>query len=572
MVQPADADLSLEQIQVQDGTKDGTFTSKDPSEAMYGPEVVSIEPPSMSEATVFQLYRGVFVKAADKHSRLWVDLTQMELCCSETDTPAQSSNRLPISDIQETSITDVGDAKVLNVFYIGYGLFPSLRRKNQDTTKETVSVEGLLERTQAMLDFREALEKLREQSDPKRRFIQQRLFQYLWRHRAKTFSEDGLFEAQAILSFNLDPKRGVKYLKEKPMLKDKFKTDADVGEWLASMSSSKKGGIDPSVLGNYFSRVDTMDCFKEFVTHLDFRDSDIVGAMRTLFDTFKPGGESQVVTRILELFSSAYLAQWQESGKDMVPKVVYVDADSVFQIAVSLIMLNTGLHIVTKKVGKKTPQAPMTVEEYIKNVRQLISEEHVPDEALSDWYEKIRSEEIQLQPLPRVAFSELPVQPDIEGWLIVFTGTARYRFWAVLAIQRLYFFSDEDDLDPREPVLQVDMRDVRAYAVSSNKDIEKKFKDDLKPRKGFFQCCSKGSCREGLEPDAALREMYPERAFEICNPRGNGSPDEFLVLLQPEPKPGSPNTVEGKLKKLVLVAETRDLMDKWASLITSGPM
>ncbi len=36
------------------------------------------------------------------------------------------------------------------------------------------------------------------------------------------------------------------------------RTDAEVGEWLADMATQKRG-IDPSLLGNYFSRRDTLE-------------------------------------------------------------------------------------------------------------------------------------------------------------------------------------------------------------------------------------------------------------------------------------------------------------------------
>merc|ERR1719183_3011901 len=99
------------------------------------------------------------------------------------------------------------------------------------------------------------------------------------------------------------------------------------------------------MLGAYFSRKDTLETFRSFVNCLDFSNIDIVTALRTLFDTFKPGGEGQVITRILEYFSEAYFAQWQRNGDGLRPSTGYRDADSVLQVAVSLIMLNTSLHV-----------------------------------------------------------------------------------------------------------------------------------------------------------------------------------------------------------------------------------
>merc|ERR1712032_399834 len=106
---------------------------------------------------------------------------------------------------------------------------------------------------------------------------------------------------------NLDPKEGVAYLRGKLGKA----TDTEVGEWLAQMSTLK-GGLDPTMLGSYFSRRESLEVFKSFVHCLDFGADDIVEALRRLFDTFKPGGEGQVISRILELFAEAYLLQWSK--------------------------------------------------------------------------------------------------------------------------------------------------------------------------------------------------------------------------------------------------------------------
>lgn len=121
--------------------------------------------------------------------------------------------------------------------------------------------------------------------------------------------EVALYEAQAVLAFNLEPKEGVAYIKSR-LGKH---SDDEIGEWLAQMST-QKGGLDPTMLGSYFSRRDTLDIFRAFVRRIDFEGADIVAALRKLFDTFKPGGEGQVITRILEMFAEAYFVQWRSLG------------------------------------------------------------------------------------------------------------------------------------------------------------------------------------------------------------------------------------------------------------------
>lgn len=406
----------------------------------------------------------------------------------------------------------------------------------------------------ALQDFAHCLTQLLDSRDQEGKqgleFIQKRLFQYLWRHSGNSFSEVEAYEAQAVLAFNLEPRGGVKYLREK-LGKG---TDVEVGAWLAHMSTVK-GGMDPTMLGAYFSRRDTLDVFKAFVRCLDFKNSDIVAALRLLFDTFKPGGEGQVITRILEYFAEAYFIQWSTCKESTLPKTEYANEDSVLQVAVSLIMLNTGLHVAPKKnPGKRLVGAVMTVEEYIGNVRQVVDAKEIPDAALTSWYEAVKCLEISVEPMPRVAFTQLPVQPDIEGWLIaVLNPNLQYRYWAVLALQRLYLFSDANDM---EPVETMDLKDAVVRTPHSDKACKERFSADLKVKTSLscIQCFARPGRLDVADAEA--------RAFEVCQQNFNPNRPQWLEKLS---KLGKPRT------RLPLVAECTDLMEKWVSLISSGP-
>merc|ERR1712187_28688 len=101
------------------------------------------------------------------------------------------------------------------------------------------------------------------------------------------------------------------------------------------------------------------------------------------------------------------------------------------------------------KLGKRAASAAMTVEEYIENTRRVVGPGEVPEEALRSWYEAVKQSEISVEPLPRVSFAKLPVQPDIEGWLVAVLGSqTQQRFWAVLALRRMYLFSDASEVEP----------------------------------------------------------------------------------------------------------------------------
>lgn len=515
---------------------------------------------SVEASSIYKLYRGATGEVAGQSCRIWADFPALQLCWAIYDDLPRSWDRLSLLDLvscRHEGSVDVRDERPLRLDVFASSLqadgsSPDRGRREpeheavlpeRDESSPALVVSAAGANGRALQVFGEALSQLIKARDSEGirglEFIQQRLFQYLWRRAATSFTEEALYEAQAVLAFNLDPKEGVAYLKAHLRKQDQ----AEIGQWLAQMAALK-GGLDPTMLGAYFSRRDTLEVFKSFVRCLDFSKRDMVGALRLLFDTFKPGGEGQVITRILEMFAEAYFLQWQQNQESILPRTHYTKSDDVEQVAVSLIMLNTGLHVAPKKnPGIKL----MTVEEYIKNTRRVVGADKVPDEALQHWYDQVKEVEISVEPMPRASFSNLPVQPDIEGWLIlVLNSQVQKRYWAVLALQRLYLFSDRDEVDPAEAV---NMRGARATGVLADKGAQDRFSRDLHSSKAKCMCfVAKGPLDVGdAEP----------RAFEVVQTQTNNA-----AWLQKLTKPRT---------RLSLVAESPDLMEKWVSLIASGP-
>ncbi|CAE7873834.1 CYTH1 [Symbiodinium necroappetens] len=433
-------------------------------------------PELIDSAEVYRLYRGACGAEGDiqERCRIWVDFTRLQIAVAEYNTPASPTNCISLLDITwchcDALDQDSSWLYRIDVFSRSPpkgGASPTRQTRPEPMQKPRISVAGS---STTLQEFGLALQKLLKSRDNEGHgrlyFIQKRLFQYLWRSVQLSVSEDRLVEAQAVLAFNLNPKEGIAYLKRK-LKKD---TDDEIGEWLSQVCT-ERGGLDPTMLGDYFSRRDTLQIFWSFVSRIDFSKQDLVSALRQLFDTFKPGGEGQVITRILEYFAESYFLQWQKQADSASSLTNYKSSDTVFQVAVSssadaigLIMLNTGLHVASKKL-KKANTAAMTLEEYISNTRRLVSEEEVPNEALRTWFEDISCTEISVEPMPRTPFSKLPVQPNIEGWLIaVMEGARRLRFWAVLVLQRIYLFSDsQGDVDPEDVI---DLKDVAVAALA----------------------------------------------------------------------------------------------------------
>lgn len=521
----------------------------------------SVKPPDhLTAKDVYKLYRGVagIVVGPVGTGRIWVDFVNLELRWATRDLPSPPENRMSLFDItwcqckllqgaadkQETSPPEECQLDVFGTSYVGQKVM-SLKPPAA-ILKPTVSICGPLE---LMQQFLEALQQLLKSRDKEGHgvlhFVSKRLFQYLWVNQRMTLSEDQLFEAQAVLEFNVHPKDGIAYLKSKLHKQ----SDDQVGEWLASVCM-EKGGLDPTMLGEYFSRRDTDQIFKAFMRRIDFKGLDTLDALRQLFDTFKPTGEGAVISRILDSFGESYFQQWQKQDVRE-PPTAFAGSDSVLQVAVSLIMLNTGIHIAPVKCSKQTV-AVMTVEEYIRNTRLCVSDEEVPDETLRTWYDKVSKVQISVEPIPRAPFSKLPVQPDIEGRLVVvLNAQAQKRYWAVLVLKRLYLFTDVSDNDPEE---KIDLKDIIVHPVAEEQSASERFHSDLSTDTGCASCCMRR--RSSFEDESEFVDELRQAedcAFEVTTQSG-----EATLLQKSCKKPRA---------YVAFVAESPDLMEKWVNHI-----
>jgi len=280
-------------------------------------------------------------------------------------------------------------------------------------------------------------------------------------------------------------------------------------------------------------------------------------------DTFKPPGEGQVISRILDEFASAYWEQWLTG--DIEPRVHFKSTDSVLQVAVTLVMLNTELHVAPKKVKKA--KEPMDLNGYVSLVRRCVAEDEVPREALGFWYDNVKLEEISMEPMPRTPFSKLPVQPEIEGWLLLILGPRPgqreiYRYWGVLALQRLYLFSDKSDIEQFDAV---DLKNATVARVAEDVAARKRYAQDLQPRFSGRPCCPCNMLCQRAQPLDIQHYLEADtRAFEIRLPTTSSRfHAKFQDLLDELPF--------AKRHRLALVAETDELCAKWVGLISSGP-
>ena len=148
--------------------------------------------------------------------------------------------------------------------------------------------------------------------------------------------------------------------------------------------------IDKQRVGIYLSRGPESDypfqalLRTQFVALFDFQNLSFPTSLRKYLSKFRLPGEAQCIDRLMEVFSKEYFEQHKES-------TIFKNADAVFVLAFSTIMLNTDLHNPTIKADQR-----MTLEEFLRNNRGINSGDSLPDEYLSDLYDQIKERELQL--------------------------------------------------------------------------------------------------------------------------------------------------------------------------------
>ena len=151
-------------------------------------------------------------------------------------------------------------------------------------------------------------------------------------------------------------------------------------------------GLDKAKLGIYLSKGPESSfpfhtkVRQQFIELYDFTDLNFSAALRLFLSRFRLPGEAQCIDRFMESFSSELYKQ--QSGN----MSTFKDADAVYVLSFSTIMLNTDLHNPTIKESNR-----MTKEQFIKNNRGINAGEDLPVEYLSDLYDQIKGNQIQVQ-------------------------------------------------------------------------------------------------------------------------------------------------------------------------------
>lgn len=176
--------------------------------------------------------------------------------------------------------------------------------------------------------------------------------------------------------FKYSPKKGIR-----AFVNNHFLTDdqpATVARFIYETSALDKAAVGEYLGGGHDANIATMHAF---VDRMDFHDLEFLPALRGFLQHFRLPGESQKIDRFMLKFAEKYVSD--NPG-------VFANADTVYVLSYSVVMLNTDLH---------SPQVKqrMTVEEFIKNNRGIDDGHDLAPELLRGIYRDIDSDEIILE-------------------------------------------------------------------------------------------------------------------------------------------------------------------------------
>ncbi|KAL8831454.1 MAG: hypothetical protein Q9191_000865 [Dirinaria sp. TL-2023a] len=177
--------------------------------------------------------------------------------------------------------------------------------------------------------------------------------------------------------FNENPKAGIAFLASQGIIENHDDAQS-VTRFLKGTTRISKG-----VLGEFLSKRQQDQYLRAFIDLFNFDHKRVDEALRDLLNSFRLPGESQLIERIVTVFSEKYCAS-------STPEEI-ADKDAVFVLTYAIIMLNTDLHNPTLKNQKR-----MTYTDFSKNLRGVNGGRDFAPEYLQEIYDSIKTNEIIL--------------------------------------------------------------------------------------------------------------------------------------------------------------------------------
>ncbi|KFB45301.1 AGAP001527-PA-like protein [Anopheles sinensis] len=177
--------------------------------------------------------------------------------------------------------------------------------------------------------------------------------------------------------FNQRPEKGIQFLQENGLL-NAVLDPQEVAQFLRENS-----GLDKKMIGEYISKKKNVESriLEVFVKSFDFAGLTIDQALRLYLESFRLPGEAPLISLVMEHFAD----HWHECNNEP-----FANTDAAFRLAYAVIMLNMDQH----NHNAKRLNVPMTVDDFLRNLRGLNGNCDFDQEMLTKIYHSIRNEEI----------------------------------------------------------------------------------------------------------------------------------------------------------------------------------
>lgn len=180
---------------------------------------------------------------------------------------------------------------------------------------------------------------------------------------------------EGIKLFNYSPKKGIAFLDKNGFI-DKSDPQS-IARFILENDS-----LDKTQVGEYLggSKEENIAVMHAFVDSMEFKNTSFLDSLRSFLQHFRLPGESQVIDRFMLKFAEKYV---NDNPK------AFANADAVYVLSYSVIMLNTDQH--SPQIKKR-----MTLEEFVKNNRAIDDGNDLDPKFLEDVFYDIQNNEIIL--------------------------------------------------------------------------------------------------------------------------------------------------------------------------------
>lgn len=173
--------------------------------------------------------------------------------------------------------------------------------------------------------------------------------------------------------FNQRPEKGIQFLQENGILNATLDT-LEIAHYLR-----ESPGLDKKMIGEYISKKKNVEkgILEVFVKSFDFTATRIDKALRVYLETFRLPGEAPLIFLVMEHFAD----HWHNCNNEP-----FANTDAAFRLAYAIIMLNMDQH----NHNAKKLNIPMTVDDFIKNLRGLNGNSDFDVEMLKEVFNAIK--------------------------------------------------------------------------------------------------------------------------------------------------------------------------------------